>query len=67
LNNNNGYDKVKVANGFQQRRYISFFLIRNKNRLKLYFPPAIAQSLEHFTKLPKHTYTRPEEADVSSL
>jgi hypothetical protein len=27
------------------------------------FSPAIAQTLEHFTKLPKHTYTRPEEAD----
>ena len=23
--------------------------------------------LDHFTKLPKHTYTRPEEADVTSL
>jgi hypothetical protein len=23
--------------------------------------------LVHFTKLPKHTYTRPEEADVTSL
>jgi hypothetical protein len=22
---------------------------------------------DHFTKLPKHTYTRPEEADVTSL
>jgi hypothetical protein len=31
------------------------------------FYPAIAQTLEHFTKLPKHTYTRPEEADVTSL
>jgi hypothetical protein len=27
----------------------------------------IAKTLEHFTKLPKHTYTRPEEADVTSL
>jgi hypothetical protein len=26
-----------------------------------------AQTLEHFTKLPKDTYTRPEEADVTSL
>jgi hypothetical protein len=25
LNNNNGYDKIKVANGIQQRIYISFF------------------------------------------
>jgi hypothetical protein len=25
LNNNNGYDKIKVANGIQQRSYISFF------------------------------------------
>jgi hypothetical protein len=24
LNNNNGYDKIKVANGIQQRSYISF-------------------------------------------
>jgi hypothetical protein len=31
------------------------------------FFPAIAQTLEHFTKLPKHTYTGPEEADVTSL
>ena len=23
--------------------------------------------LDHFTKLPKHTYTRPKEADVTSL
>ena len=23
--------------------------------------------LDHFAKLPKHTYTRPEEADVTSL
>ena len=23
--------------------------------------------LDHFTKLPKHTYTRPEEADVTSI
>jgi hypothetical protein len=23
--------------------------------------------LDHFTKLPKYTYTRPEEADVTSL
>ena len=23
--------------------------------------------LDHITKLPKHTYTRPEEADVTSL
>jgi hypothetical protein len=38
-------------------------LIRNKNRLKLDFFPAI----EHFTKLPKHTYTRSGEADVTSL
>jgi hypothetical protein len=29
--------------------------------------PAIAQTLEHFTKLPKHAYTRPEEAGVTSL
>jgi hypothetical protein len=36
-------------------------------RLKLDFFPAIAQTLEHFTKLPKHTYTRSEEADVTSL
>jgi hypothetical protein len=28
---------------------------------------AIAQTLEHFTQLPKRTYTRPEEADVTSL
>jgi hypothetical protein len=28
---------------------------------------AIAQILEHFTKLPKHTYTRPRAADVTSL
>jgi hypothetical protein len=41
---------------------ISFFW-----SLKLDFPPAIAQTLEHFRKLPKHTYTRPEEADVTSL
>jgi hypothetical protein len=27
----------------------------------------IAQTFEHLTKLPKHTYTRPEEADVTSL
>jgi hypothetical protein len=26
-----------------------------------------AQTFEHFTKLPKHTYTRPEEADGTSL
>jgi hypothetical protein len=38
-----------------------------RNRLKFDFFPAIAQTLEHFTKLPKHTYTRPEEADVTSL
>ena len=25
LNNNNGYDKIKVSNGIQQRSYISFF------------------------------------------
>jgi hypothetical protein len=25
LNNNNGYDKIKVANGIQQRNCISFF------------------------------------------
>jgi hypothetical protein len=25
LNNNNGYDKIKVANGIQQRSYVSFF------------------------------------------
>jgi hypothetical protein len=25
LNKNNGYDKIKVANGIQQRSYISFF------------------------------------------
>jgi hypothetical protein len=25
LNNNNGYDKIKIANGIQQRSYISFF------------------------------------------
>jgi hypothetical protein len=25
LNNNHGYDKIKVANGIQQRSYISFF------------------------------------------
>jgi hypothetical protein len=25
LNNNNGYDQIKVANGIQQRSYISFF------------------------------------------
>ena len=31
------------------------------------FSPAIVQTLEHFTKLPKRTYTRPEEADVTSL
>jgi hypothetical protein len=31
------------------------------------FFPAIAQTLEHFTKLPKHTYTGPEEAGVTSL
>jgi hypothetical protein len=31
------------------------------------FFPAIAETLEHLTKLPKHTYTRPEEADVTSL
>ena len=31
------------------------------------FSPAIAQTLEHFTKRPKHTYTRPEEADVTLL
>jgi hypothetical protein len=30
-------------------------------------PNVIAETLEHFTKLPKHTYTRPEEADVTSL
>ena len=35
--------------------------------MKIYFFPAIAQTLEHFTKLPKHTYTRPEEADATSL
>jgi hypothetical protein len=28
---------------------------------------AFAQTLEHFTKLPKHTYTRSEEGDVTSL
>ena len=33
----------------------------------IYFYLAIAETLEHFTKLPKHTYTRPEEADVTSL
>ena len=33
----------------------------------LEFFPAIAQTLEHFTKLQKHTYTRPETADVISL
>jgi hypothetical protein len=26
-----------------------------------------APLLDHFAKLPKHTYTRPEEADVTSL
>jgi hypothetical protein len=26
-----------------------------------------SRALDHFTKLPKHTYTRPEEADVTSL
>jgi hypothetical protein len=31
------------------------------------FFPAIAQTLDHFTKLPKHTYTRPGAADVNSL
>ena len=31
------------------------------------FVPAIAQTLEHFTKLPKHTYTRQGAADVTSL
>jgi hypothetical protein len=25
LNNNNGYDQIKVANGIQQRSYVSFF------------------------------------------
>jgi hypothetical protein len=29
--------------------------------------PAIAQTLEHFIKLPRHTYTRPRVADVTSL
>ena len=42
-------------------------LIRNKIDFKLDFSPAIAQTLEHFTKLSKHTYTRTEEADVTSL
>jgi hypothetical protein len=27
LNNNSGYDKIKVANGIQQRSYISFCLV----------------------------------------
>jgi hypothetical protein len=31
------------------------------------FFPAIAQTLEHFTKLQKKTYTKPEAADVTSL
>ena len=31
------------------------------------FFPAIAQILEHFAKLPKHTYTRLGAADVTSL
>ena len=31
------------------------------------FFPAIAQTLEHFTQLPKDAFTRPEEADVTSL
>jgi hypothetical protein len=29
--------------------------------------PSIAQTLEHFTELPKHTYTRPWAAAVTSL
>jgi hypothetical protein len=42
-------------------------LVEDLCKLELDFFPAIAQTLEHFTKLPKHTYTRPEEADVTSL
>ena len=41
-------------------------IIKINNKL-IRFPPAIAQIIEHFTKLAKHTYTRLEAADVTSL
>ena len=41
--------------------------INQKNNRFIRFFHAIAQTLEHFTKLPKHTYTRPGAADVTSL
>jgi hypothetical protein len=73
LSNNNGYDKIKVANGIQQRSCEKSIL----SQKILFFPilggrapcaPSLdPHLLDHFTKLPKHTYTRPEEADVTSL
>ena len=39
--------------------------INYKNNSLIRFIPAIAQTLEHVTKLPKHTYTRSGAADVT--
>ena len=48
-----------------------YYKKKNPNKKIIFFPilggGGGGRGLDHFTKLPKHTYTRPEEADVTSL
>jgi hypothetical protein len=53
--------------GFKIPGKLYSYIFKTETRVFCPCYRAIAQTLEHFTKLPKYTYTRPEEADVTSL
>jgi hypothetical protein len=60
---------VKILGGEKSQFYAkkSYFFQFLGGGCRVPPPPLDSPLLDHFTKLPKHTYTRPEEADVTSL